>query len=176
MAIQDLRVGGHYPPIAARGEGIYFDIDSTGLTLVYNFAHPSINEVVQMQSDKPFEIQLASVADVLYILTKCGSLNWTEAPYNPHLSMSGSLEKIHDDTSGYALTLMMVDATTNVIQSLRIIGLGNAFSKKFCEKIEGLLSKPFDAVMYQNTVHINSMVRSTKDLVRMSTARWKLHV
>ena len=174
MAIQDLRVGGRYPPIAAHGEGVYFDISSAGLTLVYNFSHPSAKEVDQMQADKPFEIQIASVAEALYILTKCGSLNWTDAPYNPHLSRSGMLEKINDDTSGYALTLMMVDANTNVIHSLRLIGLGNAFSKKLYDKIDDMLSKPFDVEMYQNTVRINNMVRSTKDLVRMSTARWKL--
>lgn len=174
MAIQELRVGDPYLPIAMRGEGVYFDISSTGLTLVYNFSRPSAKEIEQMQADQPFEIQLTSVAEVLYILTKCGSLNWTEAPYNPHLSRSGTLEKIHDDTSGYALTLMMVDASTNIIQSLRLIGLGNAFSKKLYEKVEELLSKPFDAEMYQNTVRINSLARSTKDLVRMSTTRWKL--
>lgn len=171
---QSLQVGGKYPPVANAGECVAITVDSAGITLVYNFLSPTEKEIAAMQEGQPFEIRFVTIADILYVLTKCGSLNWTDAPFNPNLSKNATLPEIMNDTDGYTLTLMMVDAATNTIESLRLIGLGNAFSKALRTEIETLKQKEFDAGMYQRTIKLNNMIRSTKDLVKMATHYWKI--
>lgn len=69
---------------------------------------------------------------------------------------------------------MMVDAATNTIKSLRLIGLGNKISKAIRAEIEALKQKEFDEEMYHRTIRINNMVRPTSDLVKMATHYWKI--
>ena len=170
----DLKVGGKYPPLANTGECVAIDVDSAGITLVYNFQSPTTKEIAAMAEGQPFEIRFVTIADIMYVLTKCGNLHWTDAPFNPHLAQDANLQEIINDHDGYALTLMMVDAATNTIKSLRLIGLGNKISKAIRTEIETLKQKEFDEEMYHRTIRINNMIRPTSDLVRMATHYWKL--
>lgn len=174
MEITNLSVGEEFLPIWGRPEGIYINVDAGGILLVYNFANPTQSEVDQMNAGKPFEIRFTRVGDALYILTKCGNLNWTDAPYNPHLSRQPELQPITDDVVGYALTLLMVDAATCVIKSIRMIGLGNEFSKALKTEIDSLLDDPFSPERYAQQLRANNMAFSTTELVQMSTNCWKI--
>lgn len=172
--MQDLKVGGKYPPLANVGECVAIDVDSTGITLVYNFQSPTVKEIAAMAEGQPFEIRFVTIAGIMYVLTKCGSLHWTDAPFNPHLAQDANLPEITNDHDGYALTLMMVNAATNTIESIRLIGLGNKISKAIRTEIEALKLKEFDKEMYHRTIRINNMMRSTNDLVKMTAHYWKI--
>ncbi len=174
MEISNLAVGETFLPLYGKPEGIYIDVDPSGILLMYNFTHPTQSEIDQMGAEKPFEIRYVRIQDALYILTKCGSLNWTDAPYNPHLSRQPELQPITDDVGGYALTFLMVDAATNIIKSVRLIGLGNAFSKALKNEIDNLLGDPFSQERYAQLLRNNNIAFSTNDLVKLSTNRWKL--
>lgn len=169
-----LQVGGKYPPLAGAKECVAITIGDNGITIVYNFNRPTEKEIAGMQANQPFEIRYVVLNDVLYILTKCGSNNWTDAPYTPHLPSPGELSRPTDETKGYALTLMMVDAVTNTIKSLRTIGLGHQFSCDLYDTIQELKKKPFDKGLYFTAVAMNNHVYSTNDLVKFTSQRWKL--
>lgn len=172
--MQDLKIGGKYPPLAHAGECVAIDVDGSGITIAYNFQSPTAKEVAAMAEGQPFEIRFVTIADIMYVLTKCGSLNWTDAPFNPHLATNANLPEITNDHDGYALTLIMVDADTNTIQSLRLIGLGNKISKAIRAEIEALKLKNFDADMYHRTIQLNNMMRSTTALAKMASHYWKI--
>lgn len=174
MEITNLAVGKAFSPIYGKPEGVYADMDASGILVVYNFTHPTQSEVEQMGAEKPFEICLTLMGDVLYILTKCGDLNWTDAPYNPHLSRQMGLRPITNDIEGYALTLLMVDVATNIIKSIRLIGLGNEFSKALKNEIDGLQAKSFSREQYNQVLHDNNISFSTTDLVKLSDNYWRL--
>lgn len=84
-----LQVGGKYPPLAGAKERVAITMGENGITIVYNFNRPTEKEIAGMQANQPFEIRYVVLNDVLYILTKCGSNNWTDAPYSPSLAVSG---------------------------------------------------------------------------------------
>ena len=174
MEISNLAVGETFLPLYGKPEGIYIDVDPSGILLMYNFMHPTQSEIDQMGTEKPFEIRYVRIQDALYILTKCGNLNWTDAPYNPHLSRQPELQPITDDVSGYALTLLMVDAATNIIKSVRLIGLGNKFSKELKIEIDSLLDASFLPERYTQQLRINNTIYPTKELVKLSSNYWKL--
>lgn len=171
----ELSVGGTFPAAKERGEGVYFDIDDSGLLLVYNFSNPTEREVEAVQSDQPFEIRYLVKDGVLVILTKAGSLNWTDAPYTPWLSSSfGQLPYPEDPSSGYALTFIMTDAATGVIKSLRLIGLGHKFSESLYHEVEELRKAPFDPLVHNQKIRTMTNAYNTKQLVSMARQYYKV--
>lgn len=173
MKIRNLSVGEVYQLTYGKPEGIYVDVDASGILLVYNFIRPTESEVEQMSAGKSFEIRFTRIEDALYILTKCGKLNWTDAPYNPHLSHA-ELPPVTNNVDGYALTLLMVDAATGVIKSVRLIGLGNKFSKALKSEIDRLRCMPFSWEDYNQRLRANNLAFSTNDLTRRAISYWKL--
>nr|DAU81934.1 MAG TPA: hypothetical protein [Caudoviricetes sp.] len=56
-----------------------------------------------------------------------------------------------------------------------MIGLGNRFSKALKAEIDSLAEKPFDLDMYNRSIRINNILRSTSDLVQLAYPnRYKL--
>lgn len=171
----NLSVGGTFPAVKERGEGVYFDIDESGLLLIYNFSNPSEKEIEAVQSDQPFEIRYLVKDGVLVMLTKAGSLNWTDAPYTPWLSSNfGQLPYPDSPSSGYALTFIMVDAATNVIKSLRLIGLGHNFSVNLYREIEALRKDPLDPIVQNQKLRSMANAYTTKQLVSMASQYYKV--
>ena len=81
-------VGKPYLPALGLGEGVRFGIDGSGCFLMYEFNRPTDAEVSATKSGQPFEIKFVTVNGIIWILSKCGTLRWTDAPYNPRLSSS----------------------------------------------------------------------------------------
>jgi hypothetical protein len=171
----NLSVGGTFPTSKDRGEGVYFDIDESGLLLIYNFSNPSEKEIEAVQNDQPFEIRYLVKDGVLIMLTKAVSLNWTDAPYTPWLSSNFSQLPYPDSpSSGYALTFILVDAATNVIKSLRLIGLGHTFSVSLYHEIEALRKDPLDPIVQNQKLRSMANAYTTKQLVSMASQYYKV--
>lgn len=173
--MQEIRVGGFLPQFAGRGEGVFFEAGGSGFTLVYLFGNPRPDEIAAVGEGQGFEIRYLVRDGIIWILTKCGSLAWTDAPYSPHMS-AGVSELIDpiEESQGTALTLMMVDAITTEIKSLRMIGLGHAFSRALYRDIHAELAKPFRQDYYRRVAAAQAAY-STRDFVRMAAAnRWRL--
>ena len=167
------QIGAQFP-VMLPGEGTVFDISSSGLSFIFNCSRPTAKEIKSVSSGSNFEIRSMVRNGVLWIFVKCGSLPWVEAPYTPHLSRAPYLEEISNDTSGYALTLYMVDAVDNTIKHMRLVGLGNRFSKKLRSDVEELINMPFNP--YEYNMSINEMQRkyTTEQMAKMCSNYFKL--
>ena len=88
-----IEVGKTFLPALGMGEGIKFGIDSGGATLMYMFDSPTRQEIRATKSGKRFEIRFITIDGIIWILSKCGNLNWVDAPYNPRL-LSSALDSI----------------------------------------------------------------------------------
>lgn len=170
----NLEVGKPYLPIMGRGEGAIFDANEGGYLLIYNFDNPKQSEIAQMGSGSPFEIAFTSIGGAIWILTKCGTLEWTDAPYHPALSLYADKLLRPTGEDGTALTLVMTDARDATVKSIRMIGLGHNFSDKLYHQIVELAEKPFNLLDYNRNLNNTMMAYSTRALLNMSTARWKL--
>ena len=108
-----------------------------------------------------------------YILSKAGGQPWQDAPFTPHYARVKEYP-LPSGNLGYSLLLMMTDAASGRIQSLRLIGLGHDFSVKLREVIMESLEKPFDNDEYNAKIDKVYRTYSTKDLLRFSIARFKI--
>ena len=123
-------VGKPFLPALGLGEGARFDIGPGGAALVYAFDSPAPGEVGAMSSGQPFEIRFLTIDGIIWILSKCGGLEWTDAPYNPRLSSGMPVLETVAAGAGLGLTLVMLDSRDAVVKSARLIGLGTDFSRR----------------------------------------------
>ncbi len=168
-----LEVGKPFPVMAGRGEGVIFTIDDSGAMLIYNFRRPTEKEIAAVKQDQPFEIRFLELDGIIWILSKCGSLEWTDAPYNPRASSLSVLPSF-GESQGLGLMLLMTDASTAIIKSLRMIGLGTKFSKALIETTAKLRATPMDD--YEVAASINNTMNrySTSQLCQMAQYYFKL--
>ena len=172
--MEKLEVGGKFTALANRPEGTYFEITESGLTWFFNYAGPTDEEIAAISEGSPFEIRSTVMNGVLWMFVKCGNEAWAEAPYNPHLSKAPELAEVEGDSMGYGLTLIMIDATTQTIRHLRLIGLGNRFSRQLYADVQELLARPFDAHAYDDAIAKAQTVYSTPQMVKLCRNYWKL--
>lgn len=169
------KVGQVYAPAVGKGEGVKFTLSSGGAMLLYAFDNPTSEEVAQMKSGKDFEIRYTEMNGILWITSKCGNLEWTDAPYNPRLS-SGLPGSDFDEGEGLALTLVMIDARTGIVKSTRLIGLGTSFSHYLCEKAMEIREQPMTIAEAGRSIEFTMMRCDSEYLANLahSQARFKL--
>lgn len=170
----ELKVGEQYAPILGRPEGVIFDADAGGYTLIYNFYEPSQKEIDAVKAGQPFTIRFTVLDGVIWILTKCGNLNWADAPYTPFLSIDWEKLEYPPDGMGTMLTLMMTDASDGTIKHLRTIGLGTNFSRDLREAIFEVGKGQFDIRAYNNSLRKTYAAYTTKQLVELSSKYFKV--
>lgn len=172
--MDNLVVGGKFTALRNRPEGTFFEVTESGLMWIFNYMDPTADEIASVSEGSPFEIRSTVLNGALWVMVKCGSEEWAEAPYNPHLSKAPQLEPLDGADKGYALMLVMVDATDQTIRHLRLIGLGNRFSRQLAEDIRELQDQPFDSREYDRAIRVTQMIYTTPQLARMARNYWKL--
>ena len=168
-------VGKPYEPAIGMGEGVRFTLSSEGGLLLYVFDNPTSEEIDQMRSGKGFEIRFATINGIIWVTSKCGDLEWTDAPYNPRLS-GGLPAPDFEDGEGIALTLVMINAMDGVVKSVRLIGLGTSFSHYLVERSIELRDQPMTMVEANHSINQTMLRNSSRQLadIAPSQARYRL--
>lgn len=169
-----LQIGQVYQPVAGRPEGVIFDIDDAGAKLIYHLSRPTAQELASVKAGQKFEIRFVELDGLLWILSKCGTMSWTDAPYDPHLSLTLTEIPALEPDKGLALTLMMTDADTAEIRHLRMIGLGHKFSAALLDRAAALRAQPFSLEAYQASLRGTMARYTTKQLVDLAGDYFKL--
>ena len=174
-------VGGKCPLLKGVGEGVFVSIDSSGITLFYNFIRPTLEEIEQVKSNHSFEIRILPIKSAIYFLTKCGSLGWTDASYSPFLNSIPFEEQAvahrPEGSEGYALNLIMADAATTTIKHIRLIGLGHVLSCALYDEIQTLYKKGSFVILpqYHKEIERIEAAYTPKQLANMASIRWCLN-
>jgi len=170
-----LKVGDHFPQIAHYPEGVLFEIDDSMPMLIYNYSRPTAAEIADVSaSGHAFEIRAQVRDSVLWVLSKCGSQEWCDSPYTPHLSHGVELPLLDSGKEGFALAVMVVDADTNTIKGIRFVGLGNRFSMQLYDMVEELKNKPFNEAAFANEVMRTQAAYTSRQLAEQCRAYFKL--
>jgi hypothetical protein len=167
-------VGKPYLPALGLGEGVRFGIDGSGCFLMYEFNRPTDAEVSATKSGQPFEIKFVTVNGIIWILSKCGTLRWTDAPYNPRLSSSLPDPASIGDKEGLAMTLVMLDSYDAVVKSTRLIGLGTDFSRHLASEVLRVRSQPMTVREAGMSISQTMRMYSTELLVQKASNGFKL--
>lgn len=155
-------------------ECVKFDIDDSGATMLVFFDRPTQDEVNQFKADKNFEIRFAELNDVIMITTKIGNLNWMDAPYNANLSKNLSKFILPNEGSGLGLTLILVDAHSGEIKSIRLIGLSTNFTRKLFGAAMEQKMNSFDKDKYDEKIRSIYAKYDTNAIVKMSNIYCKI--
>lgn len=147
MSLFNYEVGQKYPGATPSDDGCIIEMDASGLLLIVKFANPTANEIKQISADNPFEIRFVALNEVIFFTVKFGDLAWMDMPYSPHLSKV-NWTPVEDKISGYALTVVLIDARSGIIKAIRLIGLGNQFSKNLFIEVNNLSEKQFNISKY----------------------------
>lgn len=113
---------------------------------------------------------------VCWFLAKCGSLNWADAPFSPHLS-AGFKDLVpppNNSNLGTAITIVMIDARTNIVKAIRLVGLGNEFSCNLHKAISELAAQPYNEEEFNKAIYDTQHIYPVKKLVQMATERYRL--
>jgi hypothetical protein len=169
-------VGKPYLPALGLGEGVRFNIGPDGAFLLYGFDRPTVKEVAAVGTGQSFEIRFVTIDGILWILSKCGSLEWTDSPYNPRLSRSIPGKQSIVDGAGLGLTLVMCDSRDAVVKYVRYIGLGTEFSRRLLEEAAILKEIPQSMAEADASIQRTMLMFPTSKLAGMapSWARFKL--
>lgn len=152
-------------------EGVLFNVTNTGLQLEVYFDNPTESEINNFKSESPYKFGLFKKDGILFFLSKFGNLNWMDAPYSVGLceNIDSIVLQELPPTSGYALTVFLIDAATGILVSSRLIGLQHKFSKVFKTEFDKqkALGK-VDRFEYSNTLNKIFATYSSNDMVKNS--------
>lgn len=171
---QVYEVGKKYPVALGHQEGMYFDIDDAGGSLVCYFNSPTPHEIEQFKSGMPFELRMVTLSDIIFMLIKIGDLNWMDAPYTPHLSPNLTKIELPQEGTGLAVTLQLFDCNTGRFEHQKFISLSNSFTLKLLGEVIELGHKDFDSEKYQKNINEVYRKYTTKQLVSLAPMGFKL--
>lgn len=175
MEFQKYEVGRTLNKAIGKGEGVYADVDDTGMQIIVLFHRPTPDEISQFKQGKPFEIRLVTLQNVMMFTLKIGNLNWMDAPYNPHLSLGLTQDFSEVELGkGMGAILILADAGTAQIKSIRMIGLSEKFTREFISEARRLKEKVFIKAEYDSNVKNICLKYNTKEIVKMSDVYCKI--
>lgn len=166
-------VGVNYFEAIGHQEGVFFDITDSGIILRIYFCGVTAHEAGQFRSEKPFEMRLAGLRDIIFLLFKFGELNWMDAPYNVHLSLNLTKLELPSDGLGLAMTVQLFDTFTGKLHCNRFLSLSTEMSRKLIKMVEEQKRKPFNVKEYFNDINSIYAAYPAKKLARMADCYYK---
>lgn len=152
-------------------EGVFADINGSGITLIFSFGHPDYSELQSFSVNAPFKIRSGLVDDVLFFAVKPGSMPWSDTYWVPS-QLDFDLQPIQPD-KGLALTIILVDADSAVIKQLRVIGLGTEFSRLLKEQVEFVKKENQPAALMMRKAEAVQAAYDTSELLRRLKNRYE---
>ena len=150
-------------------EGMVFDIAANGANFRIAYHNIQKQEVSVIEDCNPV-FSIIAINGVIFFLAKFGEIPWMDAPYDVHLSDTGMTipDTSYTDGTGLALTVILVDAKTRIVQALRVFRLETWLSQRLKHLADEQRNKPFNYDKYRAKVKAIYARHSTLDLVKMS--------
>lgn len=147
-------------------EGIHFEFDGN-FSLIWVVNRPTSEEKRAFKNG-PYQFGLAVVDDVIFFLSRFGTLNWMDAPFNIHLYHDDRVQLLEDPnpTQGYGLHIILIDSRTGTLVHQRLISLDHDLSMRLHDAI---IHQP--VIPNYNKQLQDIMVRySTRELVALGSS------
>lgn len=168
-------IGDIIPSFAGRSEGTLFDLDDSGATMIMFYNRPTVDEIAQFASSKPFEIRLTTMYNIMMLTARVGSLPWVDMPFTPHISRNLTNLQLPVDGQGLALMLYLVDCSNGQIKSMRLLGLSDKFTRALIGAALDIKMQPFDQTEYNRNLQRIFDRYTTRQLTDMSKDYCKFH-
>ena len=152
------------------------ELSASGLFIVEVMNAPTAAEVASVKSGKKAEFRFCVIDNLLVITFKLGSDQWQDATYSPALAADIELPEIPVGSGlGLALTLMQVDSRTGKITAIRVIGLGERFSRELLAAVSLIADKsPASLEDYMRRTRAIQARYSSKELAAISANYYRV--
>lgn len=171
-----LEVGGLFFPNQTKiQEGAYLEYTESGPMLLLAVGNPSAKEVEAARGG-PLRFALYETDVLLWFLYHIeGFGSWSDCPFSIRLYDGQGKrfdwsEEIVEGT-GLALSIVLVDAHTGIVKTLRLVALPTVFSREFRVAILRQLERPFSAEAYYRHIDQTYRMYSTDALVQRAQFR-----
>lgn len=146
-----------------RGDASIFEITESGAILMLKFQRPTSKEKNNIKSGVA-QFKAISIDGVVFFLCRFGTASWIDAPYSKSLSQSTITRPT--DGKGLSLHILLIDASTGVLVSQRIVGLTTQFTNALADMIE---LQPYfsNHSAYLDLINQIYSKYSTEDMVQM---------
>lgn len=162
----EFKVGEVFPLPPYAGEGAVFSVEPYTMMLIYYFSKPMPEEIEEFNKGK-VSFAVSEVADVMFVLSRFGRMNWCDAPYSAALASVGrSLPELGEQGTGYAVDAFMVDLDTNRLAAHRLVRLSAPFSNGFKKIFDANKQLEMTEAGYQKAVAKVYEHFSVQDLLR----------
>ena len=142
-------------------DAVRFQISDDGCTLLVQYNKPSAAE--KRIFKQPAQFEMAIVDDIIFFLSRFGTAQWMDSPFDRSKATFTHLD-IPEDGEGIALHVLVVDSSTGILISQRMIGLGTELSRRI---ITAVAMQPKMQNFDQSLMTVYSKY-STRDLVELA--------
>lgn len=142
-----------------------FDFDQSGPILLIFLENPTVKEIEAIRAGE-VKIGFYEIDGIIFMLFKFEEIPWIDAPYSIHLS--GNTEPVNiEEDKGYGLQIFLIDANTGILKVIRLIGMGNEWSRRFREAILKQKNTKFDPYEYNQKIEKIYRTYSSRKLAEM---------
>ncbi len=169
--------GGRIEKFDGAGDGYLIEYDDASGFICYCLLNNITTEELNAFSvNSSFEIAFTEINKCGMVCLKFGSMPWGDACFEPCLYQKYEFPNV-ENNMGIAFTIVVVEPNNGgVIKSIRTIGLGHEFSRKFIEWCVSHYNEKttFDKKTYMNNLNALFARYSSRELANMAFFRWKL--
>ena len=141
-------------------EGSLVQMGTSGMSLVLRVAHPTPEEVRDARKGPP-QFAWIDAEHTGILACQLGEQPWVDAPYTPHLDQPGGVPE------GTQCTVVLLDAATGLVCSVRLVGLPAAFMSAVRDSVQRMAATSFSRTAYDATIgNLYARYPTAEDLVR----------
>ena len=163
MEFQKFEVG--KKTFAPSAEGAMFNLTDSGCILIIRFNKPTAEEKRNIKSGVA-QFKFTEINGIIFFLSRFGTLSWMDSPFLLDLAQCHDVP--HSEAGiGLSLHIMLVDASTGILEAQRLIGLSTDFSNHLAD---AMLKQPHfqSHATYLQTINSIYDKYSTPDMVDMA--------
>lgn len=165
----ELELGGCIPIYIGFPDRNAVAFDQNGLMITQIMSDPSAREIAAAQASARAEFRFGVFDGLLVMTFKLDDQPWQEAIYSPCVGEKPDLPTIEPDSGlGLALTFVQVNSRDGCITALRLIGLGEKFSRSLIAATSLLLDSPLSLPEYDVRITKLQERYTTQDFVSLS--------
>ena len=179
MNIAEYTVGKTYPKFKGEPDGYRLEFDGNGLWLYVLMRGWSESERKAFSVNQPIAFHFSQMNGVGFLCVKFGTMPWGDCPFHPALYREHGIAMENRDFGeheGIPLTVVGADTATGKVLILRLVGLGNHFSKEWMEWAVRHYNDDMSKADYQRRVDEVYRAFTSDALAAISPCRWYLRV
>lgn len=180
IEMSQYRVGFSYPQFKGIGDGYLLEYRDGTLWLYVLMNGWTAAEKRFVSASEPVKFRFVEKNGVGFLCTKFGGMPWGDSPIHPALYKEAgfplALPELKTAREGIALTVVCVETATGTLLNLRVIGLGNKFSKELINWISAKWDEPMSRTEYNNRINQVYAAYSSDGLAEAAPLRWNLKV